>query len=49
MKIEKLNAQDIDKLIDVLENANETELRDYFRKVYDATLVDGSKRITVEP
>lgn len=49
MKIEKLNSADIDRLLDILENANETELRDYFRKVYDATLVDGPKRITVEP
>lgn len=49
MKFEPLSNADIDRLIDILENANETELRDYFRKVYDATLVEGNKRITVEP
>lgn len=49
MKFEKLNTTDIDRLLDALENAGEEELRDYFRRLYDATLVDGPKRITFEP
>lgn len=49
MKFDKLNTTDIDKLLDALENAGETELRDYFRRLYDAVLVDGDKRITFEP
>ena len=49
MKFKKLNTQDIDKLLEALENAGEEELRDYFRRLYDATLVDGTKRITFEP
>lgn len=49
MKFRKLNNVDIDKLLSALENAGEDELRDYFRRLYDATLVEGDKRITFEP
>ena len=49
MKFKKLNTEDITKLMDALENADELELRDYFRRLYDAVLVDGDKRITFEP
>ena len=49
MKFQKLNTEDISKLMDALENADELELRDYFRRLYDAVLVDGDKRITFEP
>ena len=49
MKFQKLNTDDISKLMDALENADELELRDYFRRLYDAVLVEGDKRITFEP
>lgn len=49
MKFKPLNTQDIDRLLDALENAGEEELRDYFRRLYDATLVEGNKRITFQP
>ena len=46
MKFRKLDSIDIDKLMEALDKAGEDELRDYFRKLYDATLVEGNKRIT---
>lgn len=49
MKFKPLNSQDISKIMDALEIADERELRDYFRRLYDATLVEGNKRITVQP
>ena len=49
MKFEPLSNADVDKLLDALENAGENELRDYFRRLYDATLVDGPRRITFQP
>lgn len=49
MKFRKLDSIDIDKLLEALDKAGEDELRDYFRRLYDATLVDGNKRITFGP
>ena len=48
MKFKKLNAEDVDKILDALQNAGDEELRDYFRRLYDALLVEGNKRITFE-
>lgn len=49
MKFRRLNNVDTDKILNALEKAGEEELRDYFRRLYDATLVEGPKRITFEP
>lgn len=49
MKFKPLTSEDLSRLLDALENAGDEELRDYFRRLYDATLVDGNKRINVQP
>lgn len=48
MKLKKLTSEDILTVMDALELAGEKELRDAFRAVYDAVLVDGTKKVTVE-